>query len=135
MCAALRLASCHERLQLKLPTNQTMNNRYEGLLILNVTGSEESAKEIIDRLEGEFKKEGATIEQVQKMDRRSFTYVAGPLSSGYYVNFIFEIEPAAIERLKAKFRLDSDVYRQQYLNVGPKKPARPARVPQAPKAE
>ncbi len=98
-----------------------MKNRYEGLLILNVTGTEDSAKEIIDRLEDEFKKEGAQIEQIQKMDRRNFTYVAGPLSSGYYVNVIFQSEPAAIERLKAKFRLDDDVYRQQYLKVSAKK--------------
>lgn len=101
-----------------------MNNRYEGLLILNVAGTEESAKEIIDRLEGEFKKEGAQVEQVQKMDRRSFTYSAGPLNSGYYVNFVFHGEPAIIERLKAKFRLDEDVYRQQYLKVGAKKTAK-----------
>jgi small subunit ribosomal protein S6 len=111
-----------------------MNNRYEGLLILNITGSEESAKEIVDRLEGEFKKEGAQIEQVQKMDRRNFTYAAGPLSSGYYVNFIFHSEPAAIERLKAKFRLDGDVYRQQYLKVGPKIERAP-RQPRPEKAE
>jgi small subunit ribosomal protein S6 len=98
-----------------------MKHRYEGLLILNITGTEESAKEIVDRLEGEFKSEGAEIEQVQKLERRNFTYAAGPLSSGYYVNFIFHSEPTAIDRLKAKFRLDSDVYRQQYLKVGPKK--------------
>ena len=100
-----------------------MKNRYEGLLILNVKGSEDSAKDIIDRLEGEFKKEGAEVEQVQKMDRRNFTYAAGALSSGYYVNVIFQSEPAAIERLRAKFRLDDDVYRQQYLKLRAKKAA------------
>lgn len=101
-----------------------MKNRYEGLLILNVKGSEDSAKDIIERLEDEFKKEGAQIEQVQKMDRRNFTYAAGPLSSGYYVNFIFQSEPAAIERLKAKFRLDDEVYRQSYLKLRAKKAAK-----------
>jgi small subunit ribosomal protein S6 len=73
-----------------------MKHRYEGLLILNVKGSDEGVKEIIEHLEGDFKTEGATIEQVQKMDRRQFTYVAGPLDSGYYVNFIFSAEPDAI---------------------------------------
>lgn len=94
-----------------------MKHRYEGLLVLNVKGTEESAKDIIDRLEGEFKKEGAEIEQVQKMDRRNFSYAAGPLSSGYYVNFIFSSAPDAISRLRAKFKLDSDVYRQNYLRL------------------
>jgi small subunit ribosomal protein S6 len=100
-----------------------MKTRYEGLLILNVKGSEDSAKDIIDRLEEEFKKEGAQVEQVQKMDRRNFTYAAGALNSGYYVNFIFQSEPAVIDRLRAKFRLDEEVYRQQYLKETPKKHA------------
>jgi small subunit ribosomal protein S6 len=101
-----------------------MKNRYEGLLILNVKGTEDSAKDIIERLEGEFKKEGAQIEQVQKMDRRSFTYAAGPLSSGYYANFIFSSEPDAISRLRAKFKLDEDVYRQTYMKIREKKAAK-----------
>ena len=94
-----------------------MKNRYEGLLILNVKGTEEGAKEVIERLEGEFKKEGAKIEQVQRMDRRNFTYTAGPLSSGYYANFVFESDPKVIAKLKAKFKLDADVYRQHYLKL------------------
>ncbi len=76
---------------------------------------------MIERLEGEFKKEGASIEQVQKIDRRNFSYVAGPLDSGYYVNFIFQGEPPILDRLRAKFKLDGDVYRQQYVCVPVKK--------------
>ena len=94
-----------------------MKNRYEGLLVLNVKGNEEGAKEVIERLEGEFKKEGAKIEQVQKMDRRQFTYVAGELDSGYYVNFIFSAEPNAIDKLRGRFTLDEDVYRQHYQKL------------------
>jgi len=94
-----------------------MKNRYEGLLILNVKGSDESAKEIIEHLEGEFKHEGATIEQVQKMDRRQFTYVAGPLESGYYVNFIFSAAPAVIDKIRAKLTLNELVYRQHYKRL------------------
>ena len=100
-----------------------MKNRYEGLLILNVKGNEEGAKEIIDRLEKDFTKEGARVEQVQKMDRRHFTYVAGPLDSGYYVNFIFEAAPATLDKLRAKLKLDEIVYRQSYLRLPAKKAA------------
>ncbi len=101
-----------------------MRNRYEGLLILNVKGSDDGAKEVIERLEGEFKKEGAEIEQVQRLDRRQFTYVAGPLDTGYYVNIIFHSEPQLLERLRAKFKLEPDVYRQQYIKLRPKTPAK-----------
>ena len=98
-----------------------MKNRYEGLLVLNIKGNEDGAKEVIERLEGEFKKEQADIEQVQRLDRRQFSYVAGPLDSGYFVNFIFHAEPAALNKLKAKFELDEQVYRQNYLKLRAKK--------------
>jgi len=101
-------------------------NRYEGLLVLNVQGNEDGAKDVIERLEGEFKKDGATVEQVQKMDRRQFSYTAGKLESGYYVNFIFNAPAASIDKLKARFTLDEDVYRQHYQKLAAKKAAKAA---------
>ena len=56
---------------------RNMKNRYEALLVLNTQGKEDNVKEIVERLESEFQKEGAEIEQVQKMDKRHFSYVAG----------------------------------------------------------
>src|ERR1700756_2154720 len=94
-----------------------MNRRYEALLVLNAQGKEETVREIIDRLESEFQKEGAQVEQVQKMDRRQFSYVAGPLDAGFYVNFIFHAEPDLINKLKSKFKLDPEVYRQHYQRL------------------
>jgi len=94
-----------------------MKKRYEALLVLNAQGKEESVHDIVDRLESEFKKEGAQIEQVQKMDKRQFSYVAGPLDSGFYVNFVFEADPQLITKLRSKFKLDPEVYRQHYQRL------------------
>src|ERR1700751_5322905 len=98
-----------------------MNHRYEALLVLNAQGKEDTVREIIERLESEFQKEGAEVEQVQRMDKRQFSYVAGPLDSGYYVNFIFSANPASIEKMRAKFKLDPEVYRQRYQRLCDKK--------------
>src|SRR5260370_26755712 len=98
-----------------------MKQRYEALLVLNTQGREDTVKEVIDRLESEFQQEGAQIEQVQKMDKRPFSYAAGPLSAGYYVNFVFNAEPQSIVKLRSKFKLDPEVYRQSYQRVGQKK--------------
>ena len=65
--------------------------------------------------------EGAQIEQVQKMDRRQFSYAAGELDAGYYVNFIFHAEPDLISKLQSKFKLDPEVYRQHYQKLREKK--------------
>jgi small subunit ribosomal protein S6 len=97
-----------------------MKNRYEALLVLDTQGRDDTVKDVVDRLEAEFQKEGAEIEQVQKMDRRPFSYVAGKLDAGYYVNFVFHADPQLVPRLRAKFKLDPEVYRQHYQRLRPK---------------
>src|SRR4030081_2351963 len=94
-----------------------MKKRYEALIVLNTQGKEDTVKEIVDRLEGEFKREGAEIEKVQKVDRRQFSYVAGPLAAGFYVNFVFHAAPQLITKLRSKFKLDPEVYRQHYQRL------------------
>ena len=103
-----------------------MKNRYEALLVLNTQGKEDTVKDVVDRLESEFQKEGAEIEQVQKMDKRQFSYVAGELDSGFYVNFVFHAEPQLITKLRSKFKLDPEVYRQHFQRLRPKQ-ERPAK--------
>jgi small subunit ribosomal protein S6 len=105
-----------------------MKNRYEALIVLNTQGKEDTVKEIVDRLEGEFKKEGADIEQVQKMDKRQFSYVSGPLDAGFFVNFVFHADPQLIMKLRSKFKLDPEVYRQHYQRLHEKK-AKKERAP------
>ena len=98
-----------------------MKNRYEALLVLNTQGRDETVKDVVDRLESEFQKEGAEIEQVQKMDKRPFSYVAGDLDSGFFVNFVFHADSQLITKLRSKFKLDPEVYRQHYQRLREKK--------------
>ena len=97
-----------------------MKNRYEALLVLNSQGKEDSVHDIVDRLESEFQKEGAEIEQVQKMDKRQFSYAAGSLDAGFFVNFVFKADPQLITKLRSKFKLDPEVYRQHYQRLAEK---------------
>src|SRR5712691_10675747 len=108
-----------------------MKNRYEALIVLNTQGKDDTVKEIVDRLESEFQKEGAEIEQVQKMDKRPFSYVVGELDAGYFVNFVFHADSQLITKLRSKFKLDPEVYRQHYQRLREKK-ERPAKKKFAP---
>ena len=105
-----------------------MKNRYEALLVLNTQGKDDTVKDIVDRLESEFQKEGAEVEQVQKMDKRQFSYVARHLDAGYYVNFIFHADPQLIVKLRTKFKLDSEVHLQHYQRLQPKIEKKPKKV-------
>src|SRR5439155_26972202 len=97
-----------------------MKNRYEALIVLNTHAKEDTVKDIVDRLEGEFQMEGAQVEQVQKMDKRQFSYQAGELDAGHFVNFIFHADSQLITKLRSKFKLDPEVYRQHYQKLRPK---------------
>jgi ribosomal protein S6 len=55
------------------------------------------------------------------MDKRQFSYAAGPLSAGYYVNFVFNAEPQSIAKLRSKLKLDPEIYRQNYQRLQEKK--------------
>lgn len=94
-----------------------MNNRYEALLALDTRGKEDTAKDIIERLESVFTGEGASIEQTQRLERRELSYEHDHMKQAYFVNFIFSSEPSAIDRLRAKFKLDEEVALAQFIRL------------------
>jgi ribosomal protein S6 len=86
--------------------------RYEGLFILDTAGKEETIKDSIDKLSAEITSAGGKVETVQKMDKRTFSRIADKKhSTGFYVNIIFECEPATIEQLKHRFSMNPEVFR------------------------
>jgi small subunit ribosomal protein S6 len=101
-------------------------NRYEALLALNTRGKEETIKDTIERLENVLKAEGASIEQVQRLEKRELAYETEHLKSAYFVNFVFEAAPTVIEKLRTKLKLDNDILLQNYLKLANKKAATPA---------
>jgi small subunit ribosomal protein S6 len=99
----------------------TNKHRYEGLLILDTKGKEDTAEKVIARLQAELAADGAEIETVNEMSYRQFSYVKGKLSGGYYVNLIFTAEPTVLAKIQSRLRLDEEVYRQHYLRLADKK--------------
>jgi small subunit ribosomal protein S6 len=97
--------------------------RYEALLALDTRGKEDTAKETIERLEKVIAAEGAIIEQVQRLEKRELAYESQHTKTAYFVNFIFEADPAAIDKLRKKLKLDDDVLLQNYLQLPAKKKA------------
>lgn len=97
--------------------------RYEALLALDTRGKEDTTKETIERLEKVLAAEGATIEQVQRLEKRELAYESQHTKSAYFVNFIFEAEPATIDKLQKKLKLDDDVLLQNYMLLAAKKKA------------
>jgi ribosomal protein S6 len=99
--------------------------RYEGLFILDTAGKEETVKDTIDKISADMTAAGAKVETVQKMDKRNFSRVSDKKhSAGFYVNVIFESEPAVLEQLKHRFAMNSEVFRVIFTSApAPKTPA------------
>jgi ribosomal protein S6 len=98
--------------------------KYEGLFILETAGKEEGIKDVIDKISSEITAAGGKVETVQKMDKRNFTRVADRKhSSGFYVNFIFEIDPGAVAHLRQRFDLNEEVFRVLFTIAPPPKQA------------
>lgn len=98
--------------------------RYEGLFILNSAAREEALKETIDKISAEIAAAGGKVETIQKMDKKTFARVADRKhSAGYYVNILFEIEPAAIASLRHRFVNNEEVFRVLFTLAAAAKPA------------
>ncbi len=98
--------------------------RYEGLFILDTAGKEETVKDTIDKISAEITGAGAKVETVQKMDKRNFSRVTDKRhSAGFYVNIIFECEPAVLEQIKHRFAMNEEVFRVMFSSAPAPKPA------------
>ena len=97
--------------------------RYEGLFILETSGKEEGIKDTIDMLSAEITSLGGKVETVQKMEKRNFSRVANKKhSAGFYVNIIFEGQPAILDQLKRRFAMNTEVFRVLFTNSPAPKP-------------
>jgi len=99
--------------------------RYEGLFILNTAGKEDGVKDALDKISAEITAAGGKVETVQKMDRKTYARVADKRhTSGFYANVIFNIAPAAVVALRAKFGLNEEVFRVIFTSSPEPKPAK-----------
>lgn len=91
-----------------------MSRKYEAMIVLDMKGKEDSVETLVSQLSREFEQTGAKLEQVDNLGKRKFPYAPRHVDSGYFVNFLFESEPTAVDTLRSKFKLNSNIYMQYY---------------------
>ncbi len=95
------------------------NKRYEVLLVLKTKGKDESANEMIEAIEKQLKADKIEVEQVQRLEKRTFAYPSQKQTSGYYVNFIIHATPDQVSALRDKWKLDPVIHLQHYQKLKP----------------
>jgi ribosomal protein S6 len=97
--------------------------KYEGLFILNLSGKEDGAKDVLDKISNEIANAGGKVETVQKMDRKAFSRVADKRhSAGFYANVIFSGTPTIVSQLRKKFSLNEEIFRVLFTIMPEPKP-------------
>jgi|MDTC01.2.fsa_nt_gb small subunit ribosomal protein S6 len=91
-----------------------MKRNYEGVIILNTIGKEESIDKMVKRVGDQIEAEGGRLEQIDRMGRKEFAYPNNKISAGFYVNYFFEAEPAVIDKIQSALKLNEDVHVQHY---------------------
>lgn len=95
-----------------------MSRKYEGIVVLNTKGTDGGVEDLVSVVSKEMEAEGAKISEVQDLGRRKFAYASDHLESGHYINYAFDAEPAAIEKIKGRLRLNNHVHLQYFQRKG-----------------
>jgi len=94
-----------------------MKRKYEGIIVLNTKGKEDSVDAMVGTITSELENEGASLDQVEQLGRRKFAYNARHLEAGFYVNFKFQAEPDKINKIRDRLKLNNDVFLQHYQRL------------------
>lgn len=79
---------------------------------MNTAGQADGAAKSIETAKKSIIKLGGKVETEQKLDRRAFARVANKkVTSGFYVNLIFSLPPAALTELRDELKHREDVFR------------------------
>lgn len=91
-----------------------MSRKYQGVIVINAKGKEESVDEMVSGIGQEIEEEGGKLEQIDQLGKREFVYNARHLSHGFYVNYYFEAEPSVVAKLRKRLSLNKAVHLQYY---------------------
>lgn len=90
---------------------------YQGLFIYLLDLNDEAVAKAIDRVRNEIGKLGGRIVREEPLGRMGFARRMRKKDAGQYFRIAFELDPAGIVRLKARFKLDEEIFRVQIVNV------------------
>lgn len=94
-----------------------MSRKYESLIVLKTKGNEESVDELVSAVAKQMEAEGAKLDEIQQLGRKTFAYNARHLGAGHYVNYVFEADPAQLGKIEARLKGDDTVHLQHYQRL------------------
>ena len=90
-------------------------NTYEGLFIFPETLDEEGLDQAIARVKEELEKLGGSIDSTTRMGKKNFARPMKKQKAGLYVVMMFSLDGSKIDAFKARLKLTTNVFRQQFV--------------------
>jgi small subunit ribosomal protein S6 len=94
-----------------------MSRKYQGLIVLNTKSLEGTVDDLVASVSKELEAEGAKLDKIAQLGRRTFAYNARHLESGHYVNYTFKGGPEIITKIQSRLRLNGHVHLQHFVRV------------------
>ena len=91
-----------------------MKRKYEAMIVLDLKGKEETADQLVSSISRDMEKSGFKLEQIDQIGKRKFPFNPRHVEAGYFVNLQFEAESTAVDTVRAKLKLNENVYQQYY---------------------
>ncbi len=91
--------------------------KYDAMYIFTQSGNAESWAKTSERMQSEITRLGGTILATEDLGRKTFARIQQKNEAGAYLKIRFELDPAAVATLRAKYALDEGIFRVQILAV------------------
>lgn len=86
-------------------------NKYDALYILPEALKEDEALKVWDAIKAEVQKMGGVIQSDKAPSRRGFARTLGKKNYGYYAEITMEMDPAGVDPLVKKHKIDDRIFR------------------------
>jgi len=98
-------------------------NRYEAMVILPESLTEDEIEQGLDRLNDQVKKLGGSASKASRMGRKIFARPMNKETVGEYALLRFELDGENISKLDEQLKLDKAIFRIQYTRLPEVTPA------------
>lgn len=95
-----------------------MSRTYEGLIVLDTKGIDTSIDELVSAVGQQIEAEGAKLDEVKNLGRKTFAYNARQIEGGHYISYIFDAAPDVINKIRKSLNLNDAIYLQSYNRQG-----------------
>ena len=114
-----------------------MLNTYEALFVFSSSLNEESLKQVQEKISAEITRLGGSIDASRVLGKRAFSRPMKKEQDGLYAQMLLSLDPAQMQTLRNRFRLNEDILRSQVVRAEPprEEPASESAPEEAPPPE